>query len=107
MAAVVLAAGSAHAVEPQHGRWATDPQFCNGFGDTHRSAPLIVTPTTLTWAAEFCAIGKIYKADRALYIEGRCSDGGALTRRPITLAMKGQRMAVSWGGERNEMRRCP
>ena len=45
----------------------------------------------------------MYKADRALYIEGRCSNGGALTRRPITLAMKGERMAVTWNGEHTEM----
>ena len=52
------------------------------------------------------AVGKMYKADRALYIEGRCSNGGALTRHPITLAMKGERLAVTWNGEHSEMTRC-
>lgn len=95
------------ASEPQVGRWAVDQQFCRGGGDTQRSAPLIVGATTLTWASEFCMVGKMYKADRALYIEGRCSNGGAMTRHPITLAMKGERLAVTWNGEHTEMKRCP
>jgi len=107
MAALIGAAGVAFASEPQVGRWAVDPHVCGGAGDTHQSAPLIVTPTTLTWALEFCAIGKIYKADRALYIEGRCSNGGLMKRHPITLAMKGERLAVTWAGEHSEMKRCP
>ena len=105
-AALAGAAGVAFASEPQFGRWASDARNCSGAGDTHRSAPLIVSATTLTWANEFCAVGKMYKADRALYIEGRCSNGGALTRHPITLAMKGERLAVTWNGEHTEMRRC-
>src|SRR3954447_450333 len=48
--------GSASASEPQVGRWAVDAQSCGGGGDTHHSAPLTVTPTSLRWAAESCAI---------------------------------------------------
>ena len=95
---------------PSNRRWAAGRPIqhsCSGRGDTHQSAPLIVTPTTLRWALEFCAIGKMYKADRALYIEGRCSNGGLMARHPITLAMKGERLAVTWNGEHTEMRRCP
>ena len=104
--ASLLVAAPALAAEPQVGRWATDPVNCSGSA-APRAAPLIVAPTTLTWATEFCAVGKMYKADRALYIEGRCSSGGAMTRRAITLAMKGERLAVTWGGEQTEMKRCP
>ncbi len=104
--AFALIAGPALAAEPQVGRWATDLQNCSGSG-APRAAPLIVAPTTLTWATEFCTVGKMYKAERALYIEGRCSNGGAMTRRAITLAMKGERLAVNWGGEQTEMKRCP
>ena len=114
MKAIVVAAlvtmsavSRAYAAEPQFGRWAADAQYCSGGGDSHRSAPLIVTPTTVTWAREFCAIGKMYKAEHALYIEGRCSNGGMMVRHPITLAMKGERLAVTWNGEHSEMRRCP
>ena len=107
VAILLTSATAAFASEPQFGRWAVDAQFCRGAGDTHRAAPLIVSPTTLTWASEFCMVGKMYKADRALYIEGRCSNGGALTRHPITLAMKGERLAVTWNGEKSEMKRCP
>ena len=86
--------------EPQIGQWAADPQSCSG------AASLIVTATTLRRSDETCTIGKMYKADRALYIEGRCSTGGAMVRHPITLAMKGERLAVTWNGEHFEMQRC-
>ena len=106
-ALVLACATPALASEPQVGRWAAEAQYCSGAGDTQRSAPLTVTPTSLRWAAEFCTIAKMYKADRALYIEGRCSRDGLMTKHPITLAMKGERLAVTWNGERSEMQRCP
>ena len=103
---MLVAAGVARADEPQVGRWAAAPESCSGSGDTRKTSALTVTPTTLRWSAEFCTIGKMYKADRALYIEGRCSSGGAMTKHPITLAMKGERLAVTWNGEQIEMQRC-
>ena len=30
-----------------------------------------------------------------------------MARHPITLAMKGERLAVTWNGAQTEMRRCP
>jgi hypothetical protein len=100
--AAVVAVAPAFANEPQVGRWAADPQSCSG------AASLTVTATTVRRATESCTIGKMYKADRALYIEGRCSSGGTMTRHPITLQMKGERLAVTWNGERlQEMQRCP
>ena len=106
-AALIGATVPAFASEPQFGRWAVEQQFCRGGGDTQRSAPLIVGATTLTWASEFCMVGKMYKADRALYIEGRCQNSaGLLVKHPITLAMKGERLAVTWNGEQTELRRC-
>ena len=105
---LVCAVAVARAAEPQVGRWAVDASRCGGAGDTHQSAPLTVTPTAMLWAGESCTIGKMYKADRALYIEGRCSTGGgSLNRHPITLAMKGERLAVTWNGAQIELRRCP
>jgi hypothetical protein len=98
----------AFAADEQIGRWAVDPHNCRSPGDTHASAPLTVMPMALRWADEYCTIGKMYKADNALYIEGRCSKDGLMTRRPITLAMKGARLAVTWHGEPvQEMQRCP
>jgi hypothetical protein len=94
--------------EPQVGRWAVDAQHCGLGGDTPKTSALTVTPTSLRWAAESCTIGKMYKADRALYIEGRCSNStGAMVKHPITLAMKGERLAVTWNGAHTEMKRCP
>jgi hypothetical protein len=106
--ALLGATATALATEPQVGRWAVQSSSCGGSGDTHQSAPLTVTPMSLRWAAETCTIGKMYKADRALYIEGRCSTGdGLMKKHPITLAMKGERLAVTWNGEHTEMSRCP
>jgi hypothetical protein len=108
VAVFIAATGSAFATEPQVGRWAVDAQHCGYGGDTQKTSPLTVTPTALRWAGESCTIGKMYKADRALYIEGRCSNGaGLMKKHPITLAMKGERLAVTWNGEHSEMRRCP
>ena len=97
----------AFATEPQVGRWAVDAQHCGGAGDTHQSAPLTVTPTSMRLAAETCTVGKMYKADQALYIEAHCSNrNGLMVKHPITLAMKGERLAVTWNGEHAEMQRC-
>src|SRR4029077_1388133 len=80
--AVLIGTGEiAFATEPQVGRWAVDSEHCGGAGDTRHSAPLTVTPTSLRWAEESCTIGKMYKADRALYIEGRCQNGAGLLLR--------------------------
>lgn len=95
-------ASTAFATEPQYGRWAVGQQHCSG--DT-KAGPLTVTATTVTLAAESCTVGKMYKADRGLYIEGRCSNG---TRHPISLEMKGERLVVRWNGDSaQEMQRCP
>ena len=106
IAALALAcACPAFAAEPQFGRWAIDQQHCSG--DT-KAGPLTVTPTSVTLAAETCTFGKMYKADRGLYIEGRCSRDGVMSRRPIRLTMKGARLAVTWHGDSvQEMQRCP
>jgi hypothetical protein len=107
MVALLGSTVAAFAVEPQVGRWAADAPSCNGTGDTQRAAPLTVTPTALRWAGESCTIGKMYKAGRALYIEGRCSNAaGLMVKHPITLAMKGERLAVIWNGTHLEMTRC-
>lgn len=101
LAGALLVASPAFAAEPQFGQWAADPQSCSG------AASLTVTATTLRRSDESCTIGKMYKADRALYIEGRCSSGGIMKRHSITLQMKGERLAVTWNGERlQEMQRC-
>jgi hypothetical protein len=91
----------AFASEPQFGRWAVDQQHC--FGET-KAGPLVVTATSASLASESCMFGKMYKADRGLYIEGRCSNG---MRHPISLEMKGSRLLVTWNGEKTEMQRCP
>jgi hypothetical protein len=107
LAAAFAFSAPAFASEPQFGRWAVDGQHCGYGGDTFQTSTLTVTETTLRWAAEYCTIGKMYKADQALYIEGRCSNGGMMTRHPITLAMKGGHLAVTWNGAHSDLQRCP
>jgi len=109
LAALVLAgaAGPAWAAEPI-GRWAADIRHCQESGDTLKTAPLTVTATSLRWLSQHCTFGKMYKAERALYIEGRCQNSaGLMVKQPITLAMKGERLDVTWNGELTQMRRCP
>ena len=97
----------AFATEPQVGRWAVDQRALRRGGRHASFGAADGHADTLRWAEESCTIGKMYKADRALYIEGRCSNGaGADDAHPITLAMKGERLAVTWNGEQTEMRRC-
>ena len=63
-----------------------------------------MTANTASLAAETCSYRKMYKADRGLYIEGRCQNGA---RHPISLVMKGERLVVKWAAEApQEMRRC-
>jgi len=101
LVAMSIAAAPAFASEPQFGRWAVDPEHCSG--DT-KAGPLVVTASAVSLASETCTFGKMYKADRGLYIEGRCSSG---TRHPISLVMKGDRLVVKWAAEPpQEMRRC-
>ena len=102
IAGFLLSAGGALSNEPQFGRWAVDPRHCAG---ETKAGPLVVTASSVSLAAETCTFGKMYKAERGLYIEGRCS-GGA--RHPISLVMKGERLVVTWSGEQpQEMQRCP
>jgi len=104
---MLIATTPALASEPQFGRWAAEPQYCGCGGDTFDTSALTVTATSLRWAAESCMIGKMYKADRGLYIEARCSNGGMMTRHPVTLAMRGSHLAVTWNGAHAELQRCP
>ena len=107
VATLVFAAGPAFAAEPQIGRWAVDVRHCAGGGDTMKTAPLTVTARSLRWLSEYCTIGKTYKAERALYIEGRCQNGaGLMVRHAIKLVINGERLAVTWNGAHSELRRC-
>ena len=103
--AVLLGAvGAALAAEPQVGRWAVDASRCGGAGDTHQSAALTVTPTSLRWAVESCTIGKMYKA-KAVYVQAHCGSKGDVS---VTLDAQGDRMKVTWNrAKTEEMRRCP
>jgi hypothetical protein len=99
---VLACATSAFAAEPQFGRWAVDAQHCSR---GTKAGPLVVTARSASLSSETCTFGKMYKADRGLYIEGRCSTGA---RHPISLVMRGDRLIMGWNGDApQEMQRCP
>jgi hypothetical protein len=108
MAAIVvgLPARPAFADDPFRGRWASDPAGCAGAGGTN--APLIVTATSVTWAASTCAIKKSYRIGDTLALQASCSGGGKAGVMPIGLTLRGRdRIALVWGQTpAGEMRRC-
>ncbi len=107
-AALALAAQNASAAEFFVGRWAIDPLGCQIYGDTSETAPLIATGTTIRWFVASCTIGKMYKTSAtAVHIQARCRNEGTTSTIPITLRLKGDRLAVLWdNGPVPEMRRC-
>jgi hypothetical protein len=107
LAACAIGAGllsPAQAVEPFVGRWAVRPEICMGNGDSAATAPLVATPTTVSWYDGHCRIGKMYKAGHAVYLLARCFGKGDVA---VTLNAYGERMRVTWGGAKvEELRRC-
>lgn len=98
------AVSPAPAAEPFVGRWAVAPAVCTGQGNSARTAPLIATPTSVTWFDGHCRIGKMYKAGHAVYLQLHCFGKADV---PATLNAYGDRMRVTWGGAKvEELRRC-
>jgi hypothetical protein len=102
MSAVTVS--SALAQEQFVGRWAVNPEMCNGHGDSAATASLVATDTSLWWFDGYCRIGKMYKA-RAVYVQAHCLGKGDV---PVTLDAEGNRMKVTWGKAKpEELKRCP
>jgi hypothetical protein len=96
-------ASAACASEPFVGRWAVNAAACAGSGIAG-SAILVATATTLSWVADYCRIGKMYKAGQAVYVQAHCWGGGDV---PVTLAAQGDRLRVTWNRAKPlDMRRC-
>ena len=92
--------------EPFIGRWAINPAACTSSGDSAATMPLIVSETALRWFAGSCRIGKMYKLGQVVYIQARCF-GETAADIPVTLDPRGDRMRVTWNGDKTaELRRC-
>jgi hypothetical protein len=103
-----ISATSVRASDPIAGRWAADPSFCAGIGDTQAQSPLIITDYAVRWFGDACRIGRVYRAGDTAYIEAFC--WGESRERPIavTLRSHGDQLSVTWGrGALADMRRCP
>jgi hypothetical protein len=103
-----LAAGAACALtnaawgaEAFVGRWAVSPDMCRGQGSTAATSALVATDTTLWWFDGHCRIGKMYKA-KAVYVQVHCGAKDV----PVTLDAQGNRMLVTWGSAKAELKRC-
>lgn len=107
MAACLIGAGllsPAQAVEPFVGRWAVRPEICMGNGDSAATAPLVATPTTVSWYDGHCRIGKLYKIGTTVYLQLHCFGKSDVS---ATLSANGDRMRVSWArAPVIELRRC-
>ena len=103
-----VSATMVYAADPLTGRWAADPSFCTGTGNTQTQSPLIITDSAVRWFGDACRIGRVYRAGDTTYIEAFC--WGESRERPIavTLRSHGDRLAVTWDrGAPADMRRCP
>jgi hypothetical protein len=106
LAACALAGGlvtSASAAEAFIGRWAATPDICSTHGGaTATTSALVATDTSLWWFDGYCRIGKMYKA-KDVYVQAHCGSGDV----PVTLAVEGDRMKVTWNHAKPvDMRRC-
>jgi hypothetical protein len=105
---LALAAASALAGNSLIGRWAADPSFCAGAGDTQAQSPLVVTDYSVRWIGDTCRIGRSYRTGDTVHIEALCWSESGERAIPVSLRQQGDRIFVSWGRDtRGELRRCP
>jgi hypothetical protein len=96
------------AEDPVIGRWAADPSFCEGAGDTQARSPLVVTNYAVRWLGDSCRIGRTYRTGDTVHIEAFCSGEAGERTIPVSLRTHGDRLAVTWDrGALADMRRCP
>ena len=94
--------------DPTIGRWAADPSFCAGVGDTQAQSPLIVTNYAVRWFGDACRIGRTYRTGDTVHFEALCWGGTGTRTIPVSLRRHGDRLAVTWDrGARGDLRRCP
>jgi hypothetical protein len=103
-----LEMASVCAEDPVVGRWAADPSFCEGAGDTQARSPLVVTNDALRWFGDSCRIGRSYRTGDTVHIEAFCLGEAGKRTIPVSLRLHGDRLAVSWNrGTPANMQRCP
>jgi hypothetical protein len=99
------------AEDPVNGRWAADPSFCAGAGDTRAQSPLVVTNYAVRWFGDSCRIGRTYRTGDTVHIEAFCWGEAGERTIPVSLRSHGDRLQVTWDrgvrGALADMRRCP
>jgi hypothetical protein len=94
------------AAERFDGRWAVDVRACTD--ESTVTAPLTVTPLSLTWPGAACMVRTSYRVGPTWHIGARCFGEGAISEVPIRLQMRGERLILDWPKARpEELRRCP
>jgi hypothetical protein len=103
---MLLAAAAVAAAGSFDGRWATDSKACEG--ESGEVAQLVVDDLTLRWREAACVIRRSYRVGDSWYVSAHCVADGASASVPITLSLRGERLALDWAGApTQELRRCP
>src|SRR5262245_34550726 len=105
---MLLTATVGAAAGPFDGRWGADAKACEG--ESGAAARLVVDALALTlrWREAACVVRSSYRAGNAWYMSARCIADGASASVPITLSLRGERLALDWAGApTEELRRCP
>jgi hypothetical protein len=103
---MLLAATVGAAAGSFDGRWGADAKACNVESGT--AARLVVDDLTLRWREAACVIRSSYRVGDSWYVSARCIADGASASVPITLSLRGDRLALDWAGApTEELRRCP
>jgi hypothetical protein len=89
------------------GRWSLDPAGCSGFGQTARTAALVVSDRSVAWYQASCTVKKSYRIANGLYLQANCFGQGGSRVMPIGLQLKGSKLSVTWDQTAvGEMQRC-
>ena len=103
-----LGSPAAHATDPLFmGRWSIEPAGCNGFGDTAKTTPLVLTDRSVDWYRSSCTIKKSYRIGEGLYLQAQCVSRGVSRVMPIGLQLRGKLLHVTWDQTvAGDMQRC-
>jgi hypothetical protein len=103
---VLLAVTGVATAGPFDGRWAADAPACTS--ETGAGARLVVDMLSLRWRDAACVVRSSYRVRESWYISARCFADGATASVPITLTLRGERLALEWAGApAEELKRCP
>jgi hypothetical protein len=86
-----------------YGRWVVDPFDCPA--DRAAVPSIVVTAPALKWQDTVCNVRSSYLVRDSWHVSIRCTD--AARDVPVALHLRGDRLAIDWGGATVQFRRCP